>query len=74
MKGTTMNYKTFSEDQEIEYVAQAYVNGELVGTVSGYSWNSVEEDSRKLDYAIDEAIKTEWEDLPENQEEEDYDN
>jgi len=66
-----MDYKTFGEDAEIEYIVTAIVNGEEAGQISGYSYESVSEDWRKLDHAVDEELRRQFEDLPENIELED---
>lgn len=69
-----MDYKDFSENQEIEYTCTVTVNGEDAGTISSFSESGLLEDFRKLDYAIKDKIDEFWNDLPENQEdEEDYD-
>lgn len=60
-----MTFKEFCEEQEIEFVVIAKVNGETAGRISGYSADSVLEDWRKLDHAVAEKLQSDWEDLPE---------
>lgn len=61
-----MTYKEFSEDADIEYNTQVYVNGELAGEINSYSEESHLEDFRKLDHAIASELTRQYEELPEN--------
>lgn len=64
-----MTLKEFGEEATIGYITNVYVNGELAGTISNLSEESHLEDFRKLDHAISNQIKEQFEALPENQEE-----
>jgi hypothetical protein len=66
-----MDYKTFGEEAEIEYTTIVTVNGETAGQVSSYSEDGLIEQYRKLDTAIANKLKEQYEDLPEVQNEND---
>lgn len=66
-----MTFKEFGENAEIVYTVTVTVNDTEAGTISGSSYESVSEDWRKLDHAVEAELNSQWEDLPENQEDED---
>jgi hypothetical protein len=55
-----MDYKTFCENADIEYMLVAYVEGEQVGRVTGYTLESVTEQGHKLEHAISEHLTNEY--------------
>jgi hypothetical protein len=66
MKGTnTMTFKEFGEEAEITYNISVEVNGEVVFESYYFSDDSLQEDLRKVDNAIAEKLKEQYEDLPE---------
>ena len=63
-----MTYKEFSEEVKIEYQTTVYVNDVLAGMVTGSSQESLLEDYRKLDSAVEDEIRKQFEELPESEE------
>ena len=60
-----MTYKEFGEEAEIEYTCSVTVNGVEAGTISSFSESGLQEYFRKLDYAVEEQLQSQYEDLPE---------
>lgn len=59
------DYKTFSEDQDINYLVVAYVNDEPVGRIQGISYGDVSEQWHKLDRAVAFKIDNAYDELVE---------
>ena len=62
-----MEYKEFGENAEIVYSLTVTVNDEDCITLTAYSEESLLEDLRKVDHAIADKLKEQYEDLPENE-------
>lgn len=60
-----MTIKEFGEEAEIEYQTTVFVNGEIAGMVKAQSQESLIEQYRKLDRAVNDQITKQYEDLPE---------
>ena len=58
-----MDFKTFCEQQEVELQTVASINGEMVGKVSAYSWDSLDEQSHKLQQVIVRRLQELWDEL-----------
>lgn len=61
-----MDYKTFCENADIEYMLVAYVDSERVATVTGYSLDSVTEQGHKVEHAISEHLENKFNGLAES--------
>lgn len=55
-----MDYKTFCENADIEYMLVAYVGSVEVGAVAGYSIDSVMEQGHKVEHAVSEHLTNEY--------------
>ena len=66
-----MEYKEFGENAEIIYSLKVFVNDQEAVTIEAYSEDSLLEQLRKADYAINEELTRQFEDLPERQNDED---
>jgi len=62
-----MDYKTFGEQAEIEYITQVIVNGEHAGEVFSYSEEGLIEQYRKLDSAIAGELRRQFEEQDESE-------
>lgn len=65
-----MTYKEYGEQAEIEYTLTVTVNDEKATVLTASSEESLLEQLRKADHAINRVLTEQYEDLPENQESE----
>ena len=60
-----MNFKEFGENALIEYHLRVYVNDEEVCTIVALDQESLVEQLRKADHAVNDYLTEEYEALPE---------
>lgn len=66
-----MEYKEFCENAEITYSLKVFVNDNEAITIEAHSEDSLLEQLKKADYAINEELTRQFEELPERESDED---
>lgn len=66
-----MEYKEFGENAEIIYSLKVFVNDNEAITIEAHSEDSLLEQLKKADYAINEELTRQFEELPEGGNDED---
>lgn len=62
-----MEYKEFCEQADIQYSLKVFVNDTETVTVLAETEESLLEQLRKVDHAIDKQLRLEWDELPESE-------